>query len=182
MQNGRDHRDTSKSLISAEAKWKQRQLGLVVRGSSDPNAEQVPVITAFHYIIPVHPDVHKQHKLTWQGVNGGIQEKQSEGRGFCVCGVSCLITRETSNRPDRGFEAGKHRRCGYLWCQIQYSDCKLFPGLRLCLSGKKAAVLGLYIRRPNYSIPLHLDEALQSSGCVCDEYYSDTNTANCGGL
>lgn len=73
-----------------------------------------------------------------------------EGWGFCVCGVSHFITRETHNRPRKIFEAlggvCGNRHCGYLWCQLQYSDCRLFPGLGLCLSAERETVLGLYIR------------------------------------
>lgn len=49
------------------------------------------------------------HKLTWHRADGGGSKKSKagtrEGRGFCVCGVSYLITGETSNRPRRSFEA-----------------------------------------------------------------------------
>lgn len=73
-----------------------------------------------------------------------------EGWGFCVCGVSHFITRETHNRPRKTFEAMGgvcgNRLCGYLWCQLQYSDCRLFPGLGLCLSAERETVRGLYIR------------------------------------
>lgn len=73
-----------------------------------------------------------------------------EGWGFCVCGVSHFITRETHNRPRKTFEAMGgvcgNRLCGYLWCQLQYSDCRLFPGLGLCLSAEGETVWGLYIR------------------------------------
>lgn len=73
-----------------------------------------------------------------------------EGWGFCVCGVSHFITRETRNRPRKTFEAMGgvcgNRLCGYLWCQLQYSDCRLFPGLGLCLSAERQTVWGLYIR------------------------------------
>lgn len=64
-----------------------------------------------------------------------------EGWGFCVCGVSHFITRGTRNRPRKTFEAMGgvcgNRLCGYLWCQLQYSDCRLFPGLGLCLSAAR---------------------------------------------
>lgn len=61
-----------------------------------------------------------------------------EGWGFCVCGVSHFITGKTCNRPrmplkPEGGVCG-NRLCGYLWCQLQYWDCGLFPRLGLCLS------------------------------------------------
>lgn len=68
-----------------------------------------------------------------------------EGWGFCVCGVSHFITGETRNRPGKAFEARGgvcgNRLCGYLWCQLQYWDRGLFPGLGLCLSAVRETSL-----------------------------------------
>lgn len=73
-----------------------------------------------------------------------------EGWGFCVCGVSHFITGETCNRPRKAFEGRGgvcgNSLCGYLWCQLQYWDCGLFPGLGLCLASERETIPGLYIR------------------------------------
>lgn len=39
-----------------------------------------------------------------------------------------------------------NRLCGYLWCQLQYWDCGLFPGLGLCLSDERETIPRLYVR------------------------------------
>lgn len=65
-----------------------------------------------------------------------------EGWGFCVCGVSHSITRETCYRPGKSFEARGgvcgNRLCGYLRCQLQYFDCRLFPGFGIVFVGGEA--------------------------------------------
>lgn len=39
-----------------------------------------------------------------------------------------------------------NRLCGYLWCQLQYWNCGLFPGLGLCLSAERETIPRLCIR------------------------------------
>lgn len=80
---------------------------------------------------PVGPERSKKSKVD-----------PREGRGFCVCGVSHSITRETCYRPGKSFEAQAgvcgNRLCGYLRCQLQYLDCRLFPGFRIVFVGRRS--------------------------------------------
>lgn len=96
-----------------------------------------------------------------------------EGWGFCVCGVSHFITRETHNRPRKTFEAlggvCGNRLCGYLWCQLQYSDCRLFPGLGLCLLAERETVRRLHIRA---------DELITASHQTITKYFTHTDLWN----
>lgn len=123
------------------------------------------------------------------GRNGVIQEKQAEpreGRGFCVCGVSHFITRETRNRPWKTFEAMGgvcgNRLCGYLWCQLQYSDYRLFPGLGLCLStGRKTVqVCVSESRRLHYTCAKNLQIKKYFHPCCPLQYFCRISPNNIG--
>lgn len=100
-----------------------------------------------------------------------------EGWGFCVCGVSHFITRETYNRPRKTFEAMGgvcgNRLCGYLWCQLQYSDFRLFPELGLCLSAERQTRPRIVYRSrgANHSSPpqnVETEKYLHQCRSLCD--------------
>lgn len=80
---------------------------------------------------PVGPERSKKSKVD-----------PREGWGFCVCGVSHSITRETCYRPGKSFEARGgvcgNRLCGCLQRQLQYFDCRLFPEFRMVFVGGEA--------------------------------------------
>lgn len=118
-----------------------------------PQSTQKPhVYTHTHTKILAHSDNH-QVALALVGLKRSKKSKADprEGWGFCVCGVSHFITRETHNRPRKIFEAlggvCGNCLCGYLWCQLQYSDCMPFPGLGLCLSSERETVGGIVYQR-----------------------------------
>lgn len=98
-------------------------------------------------------------KLTWHWAGWGNPRKakwtheRAEAFVFAECHTSSCGKPITG--PGRHLKLGRvcgDRICGYLWCQLQYSDCKLFPGLRLCLSGASEAVSGIVYQRADVLI------------------------------
>ncbi len=115
-----DHWDMSEGLITAIASSHGPRYRAL-------NAKQVPVIRAFDYIIPVLPDVHKhadntQADLASSGRGGKKRQAGTrEGRRFCVCRVSYLITGETSKLWSSGNTA-----CGYVYVRSNILIASLF--------------------------------------------------------
>lgn len=93
-------------------------------------------------------------KFTWHW--SVWSDPRKAARTHKRAGTFVFVECHTSSRGKRVTGPGRplkpeggvcgNRLCGYLWCQLQYWDCGLFPGLGLCLSDERETIPGLYIR------------------------------------